>query len=274
MILLRVRQGQRLVGVELHAERPGESAAFYAWLLGPGSGKSRSSWMPVSLLFEHAVCGIHPVAPGGPPASWVPVVAVNGDGARERAAAEGMRVVDLRDRTYLVDDRGVWTRLVDHDRLSPDLDPDAIGNTIAELNTPDPARSLAPYARVLELELLEVVDDIADFHMLLDDGVLALGGIWYSSQLVRPLPQGWLVYFDIPDASYTVQRAHKTGVEVAAPIREEDWNVHTALIDPFGTPFGFCTYTGLEESQMQVRRPGGEMAPLRDAVRLLYDPHR
>ena len=36
-IIVAMRQGQRLVGVELHAERPGESAAFYAvGRLAPG----------------------------------------------------------------------------------------------------------------------------------------------------------------------------------------------------------------------------------------------
>ena len=185
-----MRLGQRLVGVELHAERPGESAAFYAWLLGPGSGGTRSSWMPVSLLFEHAVCGVHPTEPGGPPPSWVPVIAVDGEGVRERAAAEGMRIVDRHDRTYLVDRLGVWTRLVDRERLSPGVDPDAIGNTIAELNAPDPGETLAPYSRVLELELVEMLDDVADYHLLLDDGVLALGGLWYSSPAAAPAPAG------------------------------------------------------------------------------------
>ena len=61
-----VRHGQRLLGVELHAERPGETASFYAWLLGPGSGRETSSWQPVHLLFEHAVSGIHAVRPDGP----------------------------------------------------------------------------------------------------------------------------------------------------------------------------------------------------------------
>ena len=62
--------------------------------------------MPVGLLFEHAVCAVHATEPSGPPPSWVPVVAVPGASARERAEAEGVQVVDLHDRTYLVDERG------------------------------------------------------------------------------------------------------------------------------------------------------------------------
>ena len=271
-MIVPVRHGQRLVGVELHADRPGESAAFYAWLLGPGSGGERGSWMPVSLLFEHAVCAVHATEPAGPPPSWVPVVAVEGEGARDRADAEGMQVVDLNDRTYLVDDRGIWTRLVDRDRLSLDVDPDAVGNTITELNTPDPWKSLEPYSRMLELELVELIDDVADYHLLLDDGVLALGGLWYSSQLIRPVPEGWLVYFDVPDAAGTLERAEKYGVELAAPIFEEDWNVHSMMIDPFGTPFGFCTYGDLSRSRMQVRRADGRVEPFADAVRRLTTP--
>ena len=38
---MRVRYGQRLVGVELHAQRPGQAASFYAWLLGPGSADNK-----------------------------------------------------------------------------------------------------------------------------------------------------------------------------------------------------------------------------------------
>jgi predicted enzyme related to lactoylglutathione lyase len=268
-----VRHGQRLVGVELHAERPGEAAAFYAWMLGPGSGGEPTSWQPASLLFEHAVCGIHAVEPSGPPASWVPVVAVHGlDAARERAEAEGMRCVDRQGRSYLVDNHDLWTRLVDSERIPMGIDPDAVGNTIAEINVPDPADTLAAYARVLDLERVEMLDDIADFHMLLDGGVLALGGLWYDSQLVRPVGAAWMVYFDVPDLELTVQRALGVGVQVAAPPTREDYNIHTVLIDPFGLPFGFCTYYDLEQSQMRVRREDGEELLFKDAVRLLNDP--
>ena len=182
-----VRHGQRLLGVELHAERPGEAASFYAWLLGPVSGMEPTDWGPVSLLFEHAVCGVAAVEPGGPPAGWVPVIAVprlRQVGAR--AQAEGMRLEQRRGRTYLVDAHGVWTRVVDLESIPPDVDPDALGNTIVDLSLPDPRAAMAPYARLLELEQTRMLDDVTDYQMLLDDGVFALGGVWYGpSSLIR-----------------------------------------------------------------------------------------
>jgi predicted enzyme related to lactoylglutathione lyase len=268
-----MRHGQRLLGVELYAERPGEAAAFYAWLLGPGSGGSPASWQPVSLLFEHAICGIHGLDPQGPPASWVPVVAVHGlDAACERAHAQGFRIVEHRDRCYMVDTHGLWTRLVDSAHIPLGIDPDALGNTIAEINVPTPRETLEAYARVLDLEIVEMIDDFADYHMLLEDGVLALGSVWYEPHSRCPIGPTWLVYFNVPDLELTVERAVQVDVRVAVPPTKEDFNVHAIVIDPFGMPFGFCTYFDTVESQMQVRRANGEELPFHDAVRLLVDP--
>ena len=69
-----------------------------------------------------------------------------------------------------------------------------------------------------------------------------------------------------------MERAQRTGVEVAAPLVQEDWNLHGMMIDPFGTPFGFCAHTDLQASQMRVRRPGGAVSGFRDIVKLLVDP--
>jgi predicted enzyme related to lactoylglutathione lyase len=259
--------------VELYAERPGEAAAFYAWLLGPVSGGSPMSWQPVSLLFEHAVCGIREVNPQGPPASWVAVVAVPGlEAARDRALTEGFRVVDFQGRCYMVDDHGVWTRLVDADHIPVDIDPDALGNTIAEINVPTPRASAEAYARVLGLDVIEMVDDIVEYYMLLEDSVLTLGSLAYDSELNPPVGPTWLVYFDVPELELTVERAEDVDVRVALPPVKEDFNLHSVLIDPFGTPFGFCTYFNVEHSSARVRRLDGEMQLFSDAVRLLIDP--
>ena len=91
----------------------------------------------------------------------------------DRARAEGMRLEERRGRTYLVDGRNVWTRVVDLEDIPPDVDPDALGNTIVDLSLPDPRSEMAPYARVLELEQTRVLDDVTDYQMLLDDGVFA-----------------------------------------------------------------------------------------------------
>ena len=258
--------------MELHAERPGEAAAFYAWLLGPGSGGEPTSWQPVSLLFEHAVCGIHQVHPDGPPASWVPVVAVHGlEAARERAHAEGFRTVDVQRRCYMVDHDGIWTRLVDAGNIPLDIDPDALGNTIAEINVPAPRPAAAAYGRVLDLDVATMVDDIADYQMLLDGDVLSLGTVWYEPHARRPIGATWLVYFDVPDLELTVERAETAGVKIAVPPTKEDFNVHTVLADPWGTPFGFYTYFNVDQSQMRVLRHGEEMY-FAEGVRLLVDP--
>ena len=258
--------------MELHAERPGEAAAFYAWLLGPGSGGEPTSWQPVSLLFEHAVCGIHEVNPHGPPASWVPVVAVHGlEAARERAHAEGFRTVDFHGRSYMVDNHGIWTRLVDAAHIPIDIDPDALGNTIAEVNVPTPRETTEAYGRVLDLDIAEMVDDVADYQMLLDGDVLALGGVWYEPHAKRPIGAKWLVYYDVPDLELTVERAETVGVKIAVPPTKEDFNIHTVLVDPWGTPFGFCTYFHVDQSQMRVKRHGKEMY-FAEGVSLLVDP--
>jgi predicted enzyme related to lactoylglutathione lyase len=259
--------------VELHAERPGETASFYAWLLGPGTGRETSSWQPVALLFEHAVSGIHAVRPDGPPPSWVPIMAVHGlEATKERAQAEGWRVVELDRRCYTIDGHGLWTRIVDADHVPLDIDPDTLGNTIAEINVPTPRETLEAYARVLDLEIIEMVDDIANYHMLLDDGVLASGSVWYEPHAQHPIGPCWMVYFDVPDIEGTVRRAAGVGVDVAVPTMHEDFNIHAILIDPFGLPFGFCTYFDTVESQMRIRRTNGEELYFHEAVRLLVDP--
>jgi predicted enzyme related to lactoylglutathione lyase len=242
-------------------------------MLGPGSGGSPSSWQPVSLLFEHAVCGIHDVTPEGPPASWVAVVAVPDlEAALERARAEGFRTVDYRKNCYLVDPHGIWTRLVDADRVPVDIDPDTLGNTLAEINLPAPRDTLEAYARILDLDVVQTVDDFVEFYMLLDDGVLALSGVWYDPEMVREVGPAWLVYFEVPEIEATVERAIHAGVQVALPLVKEDWNSHTVLLDPFGTPFALCNYVDVDRSEMRVRRTDGEVVLLRDAVRLLVDP--
>ena len=271
-----MRYGQRLVGVELHARRPGQAASFYAWLLGAASGEEPGSWMPVTLLFEHAVCGVHATTWQGPPASWVPVVAVRDPAATwRRAADEGMGRVDLGDRSYLVDRRGAWMRLVDADDLPLDIDPDALGNTTVELNVPDPRQTMATYARVLDLEIVEMVDDATGYQMLLDDGVLALGGLWYEPQVGRALPLGWIPYFDVPDLVGTVASAEDEGVQVVLPPTVEEFDLFSVLVDTWGLAFGFYTYRYRGQAELFVRRDDGEVLAYRDAVRpLVSAPQR
>ena len=260
--------------MELHAKRPGEAASFYAWLLGPASGIEPASWMPVSLLFEHALCGIHATTSGGPPPSWVPVVATHDLGATWlRAEREGMRRVDLGGRSYLVDGLGAWTRLVDADDLPLDVDPDALGNTTVELNVPSPGAVMASYARVLDLEVVQMLDDDADYHMLLDDGVLALGGLWYEPQALRPLPPGWITYFEVPDLALTVERARRAGLQVAVPPTVEEFDHFSVLVDSWGLTFGFYSYRDRAESALSVRLGDGRVLPYKEAVHPLVPPH-
>ena len=269
-----MRHGQRLLGVELHAERPGEAAAFYAWLLGPAPGTEPTSWSPVSLLFEHGVCGIHQVEPAGPPPSWVPVfVVADLTATLERARDEGLHPVELRGRTYVFDRYGVWTRLVDIDHIPFDVDPDALqGNTMVDLNCAHPARAMASYAWMLDLEQTRMLDDVMDYQLLLDDGVLALGGLTYASTSVVRLGPSWVVYFDIPDLEGMVERTRRVGVKVALPPTKEDFSIYAVLLDPFGTAFGFCTYVDFLHSEVRLQREDGRVQRLPEAMRLLHDP--
>ena len=236
-------------------------------------GMEPASWMPVSLLFEHAVCGIHVTTIGGPPPSWVPVVATHELGATwKRAESEGMRRVDLGDRSYLVDSRDAWIRLVDADDLPIDVDPDALGNTTTELNAVEPGSVMASYARVLDLEVVEMLDDATGYHMLLDDGILALGGLWYEPQARRPVPSGWITYFEVSDLPRTVERAARAGLQVVVPPTEEGFDLFSVLVDSWGLVFGFYAYRDRSESDLSVRRSTGEVLPYNDAVRPLISP--
>ena len=183
--------------------------------------------------------------------------------------------MDLGDRSYLVDRHGAWMRLVDADDLPLDIDPDALGNTTVELNVPDPRLTMATYARVLDLEIVEMLDDQTGHQMLLDDGVLALGGLWYAPQVGRALPLGWIPYFDVPDLLGTVASAEDEGVQVVLPPTVEEFDLFSVLVDSWGLTFGFYTYRFRGQAELFVRRDDGEVLAYRDAVRpLVSAPQR
>jgi predicted enzyme related to lactoylglutathione lyase len=256
----------RLVGVELFAERAGDSATFYSWLLGPGSGSSATDWNPVSLLFDHGVCGVRVAGDGGPRPSWVPVIAVP-DPAETiaRGEAEGYTSAGRDERTYLVDDSD-WLRLVPAGRLPREIDPTALGATTVEWQSHDARRATDRLSRTLGLDAFQVVDDPGDYLLLVADGTLNLGVVDFSP-LAPGLEDSWLVYFDVPDLELTIARTRDAGVEVVVPPVDEGYAAWSVLRDPFGVLFGLATYTELGDSGRMVRDSTGEVFPIGDKVR-------
>ena len=256
----------RLVGVELFAERAGDSATFYSWLLGPGSGGSVPDWNPVSLLFDHGVCGVRVTGDDGPRPSWVPVLAVADPAATvERGAAEGYSSHLREGRTYLTHQHD-WLRLVPRDRLPHDIDPAALGSTTVEWQSRDAQGATARLSRTLGLEAYEVVDDPGDYLLLVDDGTLNLGVVDFSP-LAPDLEDTWLVYFDVPDLELTIARTRDAGIEVVVPPSDEGYAVWSVLRDPFGVLFALCTYSELGDSDRMVRdTTSGQVFPIGERI--------
>ena len=260
---------QRLVGMELYSDRPGDSASFYAWLLGPGSGHSTQDWSPVSLLFSHGVCGVWRSSETGPPPGWVPVLSLDDlEESVRRMEAAGGRVATYDGRTYLVDPDGLWTRVVQHGRLPLDVDPDAIGETNADYYCADAGLQARQWAEVLLMEPVELVGDIDAQCFVVADRRPAFGTVSYVDEpLVRQPRPARVVYFAVPDISLATQRAAGVGTGVAIPPSSEVYNDWCVLVDPFGVPFGLSVYYHHKLSDLRVITPRGEEA-FADAVDL------
>jgi predicted enzyme related to lactoylglutathione lyase len=255
--------------MELFSERPGDSASFYAWLLGPGSGHSSQDWNPISLLFSHGVCGIWPSSPDGPPPGWVPVLSVDDlEESERRMVAAGGRVATNEGRTYLVDRDGIWTRVVQHGNLPNDVDPDAMGETNADYYCAHAAACAREWADILRMEPVEVVGDVDQLCFVVGDRRPAFGTVTYVDELLVPVPRPtWVVYFAVPDLPAVVQRASGVGTGVAIPPSSEVYNDWCVLVDPFGVPFGLSIYYHHLLSDLRVITPRGEEA-FADAVDL------
>ena len=253
---------RRLVGLELHSDRPGDSAAFYAWLLGPGSGHPTQDWEPVSLLFSHGVCGVRRTTDDGPPSGWVPVLSLDDvEESSRRIIAAGGRVATQEGRTYLVDSYGVWTRVVQHGALPFDVDPDAVGETNTDYYAVDAPAAARAWADVLLMEPVELIGDVDGQSFVVGDRRPAFGTVSYVDELLVPVTcPTWVVYFAVPDIPLAVQRAANAGTGVAIPPSHEVYNDWCVLVDPFGVPFGLSLYLHEMLSDLRVITPRGEEA--------------
>ncbi len=258
--------GTRLVGVELFSDRAGDSATFYSWLLGPGSGSSATDWNPVSLLFEHGVCGVRVAGEDGPRPSWVPVLATeDAEATLQLGTAQGYGQVKRDHRTYLARGRD-WMGVVPLDRLPPEIDPAALGSTTVEWSSHDAPAAAQRLGTTLGLEALEVLDDPGDYLLLIDDGTLNLGVVDFRP-LAPDLEECWMVYFDVPDLELTLARTQDAGIEVVVPPTDEGYAVWAVLRDPFGVPFALATYDDLGDSHRMVRDGAGQVFPIGERIR-------
>jgi predicted enzyme related to lactoylglutathione lyase len=257
--------GTRLVGVELFSDRAGDSATFYSWLLGPGSGSSSTDWNPVSLLFDHGVCGIHVRGKEGPRASWVPVFSTPDlEATVRRGEAEGYGHVVRDRRTYLTHEPD-WLGIVPSDPLPSEIDPEARGSTTVEWQSSDAAAASRRRGRTLGLTPYEVLDDPGDYLLLIDDGVLNLGVVDFTP-IAPEMESSWLVYFDVPDIELTLARTSDAGIEVVVPPTDEGYAVWSVLRDPFGVLFALATYAELGDSDRMVRDDQGRVFPIGDQI--------
>ncbi len=257
--------GTRLVGVELFSDRAGDSATFYSWLLGPGSGSSSTDWNPVSLLFDHGVCGVRVRGEDGPRNSWVPVFSTPDVNATiRRAEAEGYSHVVRDRRTYLTHEPD-WLGIVPCDPLPSEIDPAALGNTTVEWQSSDAEGASRRLGRTLGLQPFEVLDDPGDYLLLIDDGVLNLGVVDFTP-LAPEMEASWLVYFDVPDLELTLTRTRNAGIEIVVPPTDEGYAVWSVLRDPFGVLFALATYTDLGDSDRMVRDADGRVFPIGEQI--------
>jgi predicted enzyme related to lactoylglutathione lyase len=259
---------QRLLGMELYADRPGDSAAFYAWLLGPGSGHEPQDWNPVSLLFSHGVCGVRRTENGGP-SGWVPVLKLDdGEASQQRMEAAGGRAVTLENRAYLVDPHGIWTRIVQRGKVPPDIDPEAVGETNADYYAADAGAAADWWADVLGMERIQILGDVDQLNFVVGERRPAFGTVTFVDEPLVPLAQpSWVVYFAVPDIPLSMQRAAGVGTGVAIPPSHEEYNDWCVLVDPFGVPFGLSLYYHWSLEGLRVMTPRGEEA-FADAVDL------
>jgi predicted enzyme related to lactoylglutathione lyase len=255
--------------MELFSERPGDSAAFYAWLLGPGSGHNPQDWNPVSLLFSHGVCGVWRSEIGGPPQGWVPVLSLDDVAeSTRRMEAAGGHVASYAGRSYLVDPSGKWVRVVQHGDLPLDVDPDAVGETNADYYCTNPSNTAAWWSGILLMEPVEILVDVDGLNFVVGDRRPAFGTVQFVDEPLVPLVRpSWIVYFAVPDIPLAVQRAAGVGTGVAIPPSHEEYNDWCVLVDPFGVPFGLSVYYDRPLSELKVRTPRGEEA-FSDAVDL------
>lgn len=254
---------RRLVGVELFSDRAGDAATFYAWLLGPGSGRSPHDWSPISLLVQHGLCGIHVCDDDGPRPSWVPVFSVRDVAATvQRATRAGFRHVQRDGRCYLVDPEGAWTRVVPADRLPPEVDVEALGYTMMDYLSADVAATNRDYAEALDVTAYQVVDDPDDYHLLTADGVLQLAVMSDARLTDAPTRGQWLVYFQVPDIRLTVERAAAGGVEVVVAPSDEGYAEWAILRDPGGLLFGLSRFRELAAGDFELRDAEGRVHPM------------
>ena len=260
-----MNSGTRLVGVELFSDRAGDSATFYSWLLGPGSGSSSTDWNPISLLFQHGVCGVRMRGADGPRPSWVPVFCTpDVDETIRRAECEGYSHTVRDRRTYLTHDPD-WLGIVPCDDLPSEIDPAALGSTTVEWQSHEAPAATRRLARTLQLEPFEVLDDPGDYLLLIDDGVLNLGVVDFTP-LAPGLEESWLVYFDVPDIELTLARTRDAGIEVVVPPTDEGYAVWSVLRDPFGVLFALATYSELGDSDRMVRDTEGRVFPIGEQI--------
>jgi predicted enzyme related to lactoylglutathione lyase len=214
------------VWYELLTGDAAKAKAFYGELFG---WKSQSFPMGPGTSYEMIIAGdamiggYAPVARGERP-QWIACLSVDDvDAAARAAAAHGGRIVEppadipnAGRRARIDDPAGATIYLYRrHDGDQPDTGVVPAGRFLwNELHTPDPAASLAFYAKVAGLEHRPMPMGDEVYHVVGKGGVDRGGA---SHHLEPGYPAHWLPYVVSDDPDATLARAHKLGGQVRMP---------------------------------------------------------
>jgi predicted enzyme related to lactoylglutathione lyase len=229
---------QTLLGVELATAHVDESLRFYNWLVDPDvSGESDAD--VARHLRSKGVIAIRPSAEVPQREGWLPVFLVPDvpDGAGSEVTS--MSVPALHDAVvpvrYARDSAGVLTGVTDVRSGEP---ASRLGGTNVDYISLDPASTAIEQGQALGLEVLKLVDDAYDAHLLCSGRLLIAGVLRFGSTFDSQARPGWLCYLGVDDVDEAISRAVAAGARILVPASHSGLNRYAVLLDPWGTPFG------------------------------------
>lgn len=260
---------QTLLGLELATAHVEESLRFYNWLIDPDvSGESSAD---VALrLRRKGVIGIRSSSEEPRREGWLPVFLVPDASWADSSSAAPMKLPALGDASvhvrYFRDSAGVLTGITEEHVSEPAA---RLGGTNVDYISADPARTAAEQGRALGLDVLTLVEDAYDAHLLCSGRLLIAGVLRFGSTFDREARPGWLCYLGVDDVDAAISRAVAAGARILVPSSSSGLNRYAVLVDPWGTPFGVSApMDHTEEDDMWVDGPAGR-APLSGLTTIL-----
>lgn len=260
---------QTLLGLELATAHVEESLRFYNWLIDPDvSGESSAD--VARHLRGKGVIGIRSSADDPQREGWLPVFLVPDASSADSSDVTMMKLPALGDSPvrvrYFRDSAGVLTGITDERVTQP---ASRLGGTNVDYISVDPARTAVEQGRALGLDVLTLVDDAYDAHLLCSGRLLIAGVLRFGSTFDSQARPGWLCYLGVDDVDAAISRAVAAGARILVPSSSSGLNRYAVLLDPWGTPFGVSApMDHTEEDDMWVDGPDGR-APLSGLATIL-----